>query len=174
MTKRSLKKKWDFAVSLVLHALLLMTVFMFQGMVFPYLPLSGLVPLILPVAVAGIAVYQGRGAGGVFGLAAGILCDVSLNEPVGLFTIVLTFSGIAVGALTDTVLTRKFGSFFCCSAAVLAICAFVQLFPFLFFEGVPPYLLLSTALRQTLYSLVFTFPLWFFVRSLGLRAGVLV
>ena len=174
MSKRSLKRKWDFTVSLILHALLLLTVYVFQGMIFPYLPLSGLVPLLLPVACAGIAVYQGRVAGGVFGLFAGIFCDISFNAPVGLFTVVLTFAGIAAGALADTVLTRKFGSFFCCSAAILILCAFVQLFPLLFFDGVPPYLLLSTALRQTLYSMLFTFPLWFFVRSLGLRAGVLV
>ena len=174
MSKSSLKKKWNFAVSLVLHALLLMTVYVFQGMIFPYLRLYGLVPLLLPIACTGVAVYQGRVAGGVSGLFAGILCDISFNEPVGLFTIVLTFAGIAVGALSDTVLTRKFGSFFVSSAAVLALCAFAQLFPLLFFESVAPRLLLIIALRQTVYSLIFTFPLWFFVRSLGLRAGVLV
>lgn len=174
MSKRSLKKKWSITVLFIFHALLLMTVYVFQGMIFPYLQFWGLVPLLLPVACTGVAVYQGRVAGGVSGLFAGILCDISFNEPVGLFTVVLTFLGIAVGALTDTVLTRKFGSFFLCSAAVLVICAFVQLFPLLFFEGVPYRLLVPTAMRQTGYSLVFTFPLWFFVRSLGLRAGVLV
>jgi len=174
MSKSSLKRKWSFAVLLIFHALLLMTVYVFQGMIFPYLKLSGLVPLLLPVACTGIAVYQGRVAGGVTGLFAGILCDISFNEPVGLFTVVLTFAGLAVGALADTVLTRRFSSFFVCSAAVLAICAFVQLFPLLFFEGVQYRLLFPTALRQTFYSLMFTFPLWFFVRSLGLRAGVLV
>ena len=174
VSRSSLKKKWNFAVSLVFHALLLMTVYVFQGMIFPYLKLYGLIPLLLPIACTGVAVYQGRVAGGVSGLFAGMLCDISFNEPVGLFTIILTFTGIAVGALSDTVLTRKFGSFFVCSAAVLALCAFAQLFPLLFFESVAPRLLLIIALRQTLYSLLFTFPLWFFVRSLGLRAGVLV
>ena len=174
MTRRSLQKKWSYAVLLVLHALLLMSVYVFQSMIFPYLKIMGIVPLLLPVACTGVAVYQGKVAGSVSGLFAGILCDISFNAPVGLFTLVLTFTGIAVGALSDTVLTRKFGSYFICSVAVLALCAFVQMFQLLFFEGVAPYLLLNTALRQTICSVAFTFPLWFFVRSLGLRAGVLV
>jgi rod shape-determining protein MreD len=151
-----------------------MTVYVFQSMIFPYLKMSGLVPLLLPIVSTGVAVYQGRVAGGVSGLFAGILCDVSFNKPVGVFTVVLTMAGIAVGALTDTVLTRRFGSFIICSAAVLTLVAFIQLFPLLFFEGVPPYPLFITALRQTVYSLAFTFPLWFFVRSLGLRAGMII
>jgi len=159
---------------LLLHALLLTTVYVFQGMIFPYLRLFGLAPLLLPIVCTGVAVCQGRVAGGVSGLFAGIFCDISLGNPTGLFTVVLTISGIAVGMLTDTVLTRKFGSFFLCSAAVLILSAFVQMFPLFFFQGVPIRLLLVTAAQQTVYSLVFTFPLWFFVRSLGIRAGVLV
>ena len=169
MKRRSLKKAWAMAISIVLHALLLMTVYVFQGMIFPYMRLSGMVPLLLPIVSTGAAVYQGRTAGGVSGLFAGILCDISFNEPAGLFTVILTMSGIAVGALTDTLLTRKFGSFFCCSAVVLSISAFAQLFPLLFFEGIPAPPLFITALRQTAYSLLFTLPLWFFVRSPRLR-----
>ena len=174
MKKRSLKERWANAVTVALHALLLMAVYILQGMIFPYLKLSGLVPLLLPVVCTGVAVYQGRIAGGVSGLFAGILCDISFNRPTALFTVVLTLTGISVGYLTDTVLNRRYGTYFLCSAAVLAVVSFVQMFPFLFFEGVSSSILLSTALWQTLYSLVFTFPLSFAVRALGKRAGVMV
>jgi len=174
MKKWTFRERWNFVVLIVLHVLLHMTAYVFQSMIFPYIRLAGLIPMLLPIVCTGVAVYQGRVAGGVSGLFAGILCDVSFNNPVGFYTVVLTLAGIAVGTLTDTVLTRKFGSFFLCSIAVLAIMAFLQLFPLMFFEGVAPNLLFSTALRQIAYSLLFTIPIWFFARSLGLRAGVIV
>jgi rod shape-determining protein MreD len=169
-------KKWTFArrrhfvISIIFHALLLMTVYVFQGMIFPYLRLSGLVPVLLPIASTGVAVNEGRYTGGVVGIFAGILCDVSFNEPVGLFTIILTVTGILVGALADTILTRGFATFFLSCVAVLVIVAFAQMFPLLFFEDVPLPPLMATAFWQTLYSLLFTFPLWFPVRALGNRA----
>ena len=156
-----------FAVSIILHALLMVTVYVLQGVIFPYLRLNGLIPLLLPIICTGIAVRQGRIAGGVSGLFAGILCDISFNEPVGLFMLVLTLTGILVGSLTDTVLTRGFGAYICCCITVLALAAFIQMFSLLMFVGVLPSLLLTTALWQTVYSLVFAFPTWFILRSLG-------
>ena len=168
-------KRWTFAkrralvISIALHALLLMVVYVFQGMIFPYLRINRLVPLLLPVAGTGIAIYEGRFIGGVSGIFAGILCDVSFNAPAGVFTVLLTITGLLVGALADTIIARGFVTFFICCAFVLSAAAFVQMFPLLFFENVPPSALMPTALWQTVYSLVFTFPLWFFVRALGKR-----
>lgn len=147
-----------------------MTVFVFQGMIFPYLRLAGLAPLLLPIASTGVAVYEGRVAGGIMGLFAGIFCDVSFNEPAGVFTVLLTFAGLLIGTLADTVIARGFATYFLSCIAVLAISAFVQMFPIVFFEGVPPQQLMMTALWQTVYSLIYAIPIWFFVRALGMRA----
>ena len=152
-------------IASIFHALLLVTVYVFQGAILPYLRLNGLVPLLLPIVSTGVAITQGRVAGGVSGLVAGILCDISFNEPVGMFMIILTLAGLLVGFLADLVLTRGFVSYFCCCAAVLSFAAIAQLFPLLLFVGIPPGPLFSTALWQTLYSLAFAFPIWFFVRS---------
>ena len=163
-------KKNVFAVTVLYHALLLILVYLFQGMILPYLRLYGLTPMLLPIVGTGVAVYEGRDAGGVVGIFTGILCDVSLNAPVGLFTVLLTFTGLIVGNLADTVLVRRFATFLICCVVVLAISAFAQMFALLFFENVPPQALISIAIRQTLYSLLFAFPLWFAVRALGVRA----
>jgi rod shape-determining protein MreD len=154
-----------------LHAVLLMTVYAFQSMIFPYLRLYGLVPLLLPLVSTGAAVYQGRVAGGTTGLFAGILCDVSLNEPVGVFTLLLTLTGIVIGTLTDTVLVRGFVTYLLSCAAVLAVAAFVQLFPLMFFQGIAATPLFVVLFRQTVYSLAFSLPIWFFARSLGRRSA---
>ena len=157
-------------VTILLHALLILTVYVFQGMIFPFLRLGGLVPLLLPIVSTGVAVYEGRIAGGIAGIFAGILCDVSFNEPVGFFTVLLTLSGLIVGTLADTILTRGLVTFYLSCAAVLAVTALFQMFPFMFLERVPLAPLLTTAINQTSYSLVMAFPIWFFVRALGKRA----
>jgi len=139
-------------------------------MIFPYLRLTGLTPLLLPIVSTGVAIYEGRDAGGIMGLFAGILCDVSFNEPVGVFTVLLTILGLIVGALADTVIARSFMTFFLSCVAVLIISAIVQMFPLLFLLNVPLQPLLSTAFQQTVYSILFTLPIWFFVHALGKRA----
>ena len=157
-------------ISIFLHVLLLMVVYVFQGMILPYMRLYGFVPLLLPIAATGVAVCEGRDTGGIFGLFAGILCDVSFGEPAGVFTVLLTITGLIIGTLADTIITRRFATFLIFSAAVLAVSAFVQMFHLLFFAGVLLQPLISTAIRQSVYSILFAFPLWFFVKALGIRA----
>jgi len=166
----TLKTRWTLTVSIFLHALLLMTVYLLQGMVFPYLKLFGIVPLLLPIVCTGVAVYQGRVAGGIVGIFAGMLCDISFNEPTGVFTVLLTLTGLLIGLLADTVMARGIASYLICCAAVLTVCAFVQMFPLLFLEKVPSAPLMTMAFRQTVYSLFYAFPIWFFIRGLGIRA----
>jgi rod shape-determining protein MreD len=159
-------------VTIIFHALLLIVAYVFQGMIFPYLRLTGLVPMLLPIVSTGVAVYEGRYTGGVVGLFAGVLCDVSFSEPAAMFTVLLTATGLLVGTLADTVVTRGFATYIISCAAVLVVAAFVQMLPLLLFieDAVPPRPLLDTAFRQTVYSLIFAFPIWFFVRALGERA----
>ena len=166
----TLLRRLTFTVTIFYHAFLLLMVYVLQDTVFPYLKLFGLVPLLLPIAGTGVAVYQGRIAGGIAGIFAGILCDITFNQPVGLFTVLLTFSGILVGVLADTVIARGFATYLISCIAVLALSAFIQMFPLLFFERVTAMPLLIVAFRQTVYSLIYAIPIWFFVRALGKRA----
>ena len=163
-------KRRTVVVSVLLHALLLVTVYVFQSMIFPYMRLTGLVPLLLPIVGTGVAICEGRLAGGLFGIFAGILCDVSFNEPAGAFTVLLTFTGLIIGTMADSFVTRRFVTFFISCAIVLSVAAFVQIFPLMYRVGMPFQPLMSTAIGQTAYSLIFTVPIWFFVRALGKRA----
>ena len=166
MKQSTLQKRWASAVSMIHQALLLMGVYLLQGMIFPYLKFYGLVPLLLPIVSTGVAIYQGRIAGGVAGIFAGILCDITFNEPAGVFTVLLTLTGLFIGLLADTVMARGFATYFISCAIVLIVSAFAQMFPLLFFENSPITPLATMAIRQTIYSLVYAFPLWFFVRNL--------
>jgi len=158
-------------VSIILHALLFFVIYALQDMILIHLQLFGLVPLILPVAATGIAVFEGRDIGGIAGIFAGIMCDISFNAPVGVFTVLLTFTGLLVGTLADTVMRRGFLSFYIASVVVLAISVAAQMFPLVFFTGIPPQALAMVAMRQTIFSMLFVFPIYPVVRALGRRAG---
>jgi len=165
-------KKRALILTIFLHAVFLMLVYIFQGIIFPFMRINGLVPLMLPVAVTGIALYEGQYTGGVAGLFAGILCDVSFNQPVGVFTVVLTFSGLLVGTLADSVVLRGFVTYYISCAAVLVMCAFIQIFSLTISlvsaeQVVPTQAMISTMIQQTIFSLLLAFPIWFFVRALG-------
>jgi len=165
-------KKRVLLISILLHALLLITTYVLQGIIFPFVRINGLVPLMLPVAATGVALYEGRYVGGTTGLFAGILCDVSFNHPVGTFTVLLTVTGLLVGTISEAIVMPGFVTYYLCCAGVLVISAFVQMFPFLISQDlyitVQP--LISTAIQQTIYSLILAFPIWFFVRALGKHA----
>jgi len=165
-------KKQTLVITILLHALLLITVYAFQGIIFPFIRVNGLVPLLLPIAATGIALYEGRYFGGITGLFAGILCDISFNNPVGTFTVLLTFTGLLIGTLADVIVLRGFVTYYLCCAAVLIVSAFVQIFPLIISleqmeRSIPIQALLSTTIQQTIYSLILAFPIWFFVRAVS-------
>lgn len=159
------KKNTILRLLAVLPCLLLM--YILQGMIFPRLPLFGSKPLLLPLVVVGAALFEGRVTGGAVGLAAGILCDLSFNEPTAVFTLLLTVTGLVVGWLGDTVLVKSFPSYLLCSLGALIFCAFIQVFALLFFENAPIPLLLNTGVLQTLVSLPFLIPTYYITRGMS-------
>ncbi|MDR1217610.1 MAG: hypothetical protein LBJ99_03380 [Oscillospiraceae bacterium] len=162
-------KKRFVLVGLALHALALLAMYTVQTLVFPYLATEGIRPVLLPLGVAGVAVFEGSTRGGLFGLFAGMLCDISFNQPIAAMTVVFTLFGLVAGFLSDIVISRGFTSYIVCCAAILALTAFVQMFAMLFFEELPASILLETAGLQTLYSLAFAVPIFFVAKSLGRR-----
>jgi rod shape-determining protein MreD len=169
MERKTMRPKRDFIIKLMFRILLLLSVYILQAMVFPYLPLWGVTPVLLPMVVVGVALFEGYVTGGIFGIFAGILCDMSFNQPTIMFTLVLTGVGLLVGLMSDTVLARGFPSFLLCSILALMITAFFQMFGLLFYENVPLASLIDTALYQTLYSIIFSIPMYYASRAISRR-----
>lgn len=101
------------------------------------------------------------------GIICGILCDLSFNEPAILFTLVLTFTGLVIGYLSDTVLITGFPSYLILSFICLVIFSFIQMFSPLFFMGQPFMSLFDTAWRQTAASLILTIPMYYITRFIS-------
>ena len=151
----------------IMHIVFLLVVYILQALVFPYIPMQGFMPLLLPVAVVAIAMFEGGVWGGVFGLFAGMLCDNACNMPTIAFTLLLTGAGLAVGFAAQTVLARGFPSCAAAAGAVLIISSAVQLFWCVFFEGASVIPLLFGLIVQVIVSLIFTLPIYFIARALG-------
>ncbi|MDR3209557.1 MAG: hypothetical protein LBT36_02900 [Oscillospiraceae bacterium] len=139
----------------VYHTLFLIIVYVIQGLILPFVSALPTIPLILPLAAMGAAMFEGGARGAAMGLLAGALCDISFHKPIASFTLLLTVICLIIGVLADTVFARGFLAYVVLSLATLAVCAFAQMFTLLFFEGVEPRALLAEALRQTLISLPF-------------------
>jgi len=151
----------------LIHTVLLALLFVLQGVVFSRLRILGIAPLILPLAVIGIGLFEGPTWGGLFGLAAGVLSDSALFGTTVLFTVILTCLGMGVGLLSSYLLSRGFPSFFLCSIAALFAIAFFQMFGLLVYRGESPLALIRVAVLQTSYSLFFVLPIYYLTRYLG-------
>jgi len=156
----------------LIHIAVLLLLFVLQDMVFPLLRIFRAAPLILPLAVVGVGLFEGPTWGGMFGLAAGVLCDAAFSNSTVMFTILLTALGMGVGLLSNYLLSRGFPSYLLCSVAALIAIAFFQMFALLVFMGESPLMLLRVSIVQSLYSLVFALPLYYLTRALGRRAAL--
>jgi rod shape-determining protein MreD len=165
--KRNRKK----IIRLLIYVPFILIAYILQASVFSELPMGGAKPLILPVAVVALSMHGGRVRGGAFGLFAGMLCDTALCRPTILFTLLLTVAGITIGALFETVLTKGFPSYLLCCIALLLVSAFCQMFGLLFYHGAQLAALSETAAYQTLYSLIFTIPIYWLTRIISRTAS---
>ena len=151
-------------MKLVIIVPFLLLTYILQAAVFSRVLIFGAKPLLLPIAVSAVALFEGSVKGGIFGIFAGILCDISFNQPAVEFTLILTILGLAIGFLSEALLIKGFPSYFCCSLGTLIICAVCQTFSFLVFDGVSVFVLLTATLKQTLASIIFTIPIYYIVR----------
>ena len=67
MTRQDLIHKW------AVYALALLPVWLLDSCILPRFPLFGVTPMLLPLALTAVAVLEGSGAGGGFGLAVGLV-----------------------------------------------------------------------------------------------------
>ncbi len=153
-------------IKLLILAPYLAVLYILQSTLLTHLPIFGTTPMIMPLAVCGVALFLGRVDGGVTGLFAGMLMDLACNQATIHFTLVLTLTGLLVGILSDTVLVQGFPSYLLTAAAALAVCSASQVFALAVLRGAPIALLSGIAVRQTLSSLIFTFPFYYISRFL--------
>ena len=114
MTRRDFIRKWT------VYALGLLPIWLLDAYILPRMPLWGTVPMLLPLAVAAVAVLEGAYSGTGFGLAVGLLWELAYPGGFGGQVFFLALAGMAMGAVSQYALSQSFLGCLLCSAGALA------------------------------------------------------
>ena len=137
---------------LLLYALYLFLVLIFQNMALTQIRPLGVCPFMLPAAVVAVGMFEGASWGAVFGLFMGIFADMFYVESTVGFTLLFPAIAFAVGFVSQFFINRRFFAFMVASCAALLVTGVAQMLRVLVLEGWS-FALLSTAILQTLWSL---------------------
>ncbi len=154
----------------IMRAIILLLLYVLQTDVFTHLRIGGICPLLLPLASVGFGIFDGGLTGGLWGLAAGILCDLSAGSNFT-FTAMLTVIGFFSGFLSEFILAKGFPSFLTLSIAALLICSATEAFPAIVYAGTPFSQAAVRVLIQTAYSLIFVLPVYWASRGVSRLKG---
>lgn len=127
----------------------------------------GVYALIPPIAVVAVGYFEGGVWGGVFGLLMGLFCDMGFNDTPVLLTVVFPVIGFISGALAMFFVNKRFFSFFFVCLAALVLTAACQMFRFIAIADTNILPVLGVAGLQTLWSLPFTFAIYYPCRRLS-------
>ena len=165
MTTRDQIHKWLF------YALGLLPVWVLDAFVLNRLTFFGIIPLLLPLAVVSVAVLEGAYAGAGFGLAVGLLWELSYPGGFGGLVFGMTLAGMAVGAAAQYVLSQNFFSCLLCSGVVLGALDGLQLIRALFIRLDTLDVLLRVAVPEVLLSLCWTPAVYALFHLISRRVG---
>ena len=150
MTTRDQVHKWFF------YALGLLPVWVLDAFVLNRLTFFGIIPLLLPLAVVSVAVLEGAYAGAGFGLAVGLLWELSYPGGFGGLVFGMTLAGMLTGVAAQYVLNQNFFSSLLCSGVVLSVLEGLQLIRAMFIHLDTLDVLLQVAVPEVLLSLCWT------------------
>ena len=166
MTRRDFIHKWT------VYALGLLPVWLLDAYILPRVPLWGtVVPMLLPLAAAAVAVLEGAYAGTGFGMAVGLLWELAYPGGFGGLVFYLALAGMAMGAVSQYALSQSFLGCLICSAGVLGLLDCLRVARMLFINAADLSDLLQVAVPEFLWSLVWTPLVWLLFRAIYNRVG---
>ena len=145
----------DFLVKWLVYVLALLPVLVLALYVFPWVPVLGTIPALLPVAAITVAVLEGPVGGSGFGLFVGILADALIPGIPGTMTFALCCLGAWSGAAARYGVHQNMIGCLICSGISLFLINIVRVI-YLSLRGTAPLgTLLLTAAGEIFWSLVF-------------------
>lgn len=154
----------------VLYGAYLLLFLLLQNVIFSHIAPFGVRAMFMPALVVAVALFEGGYRGGLFALAAGVVCDLYFAGQGVLFTVLFPVIAFAVGFLTDFFLNRRFFSYAVMAAAALFLSAFAQMFPLLVYYDQGSWTLWGAAILQTLWSVPFIWPAYYMCKIFPWRA----
>ena len=165
MTRHDFMVKWTF------FAAALLPVWILESYVFARVPLFGVKPMLLPLAVVAVATLEGPASGGAFGLAVGILCD-ALYGGAGSMTLGLTLVGVGAGFTAKYLLRQNLLGCFLCAVGGLCAIDVCRVLRRLLTRAAALEPMLLVAGKEILWSLIFVAPIYLLFRWVHERTQV--
>ena len=153
----------------LLYALVLLVTLSLQHTFFGRVSLLGVKAMFVPVLAVAIGLLEGGMWGGVFGLLAGLFCDIASSDTVVTYTILLAAEGFLAGLLGAVLVNRRFSAYMILSVLALALTALVRIVPLWVYQGASLTALLRTGGLQTLWSIPFAVPAYFACKAIAGR-----
>ena len=165
MTRRDLIHKWS------VYTLGLLLVWVVDAYFLPRYPLLGISPMLLPPALAAVAVLEGALAGSGFGLAVGLLWELAYPGGFGGLVLFMALAGMVTGALSQYALSQSLPGCLLCTAGVLAVLDGLRVLRGLitYAAGLPA--LLQLAIPECLLTLAWTPLVYLLFRTIFNRVG---
>ena len=165
MTRRDFIHKW------LVYALGLLPVWLLDAYILPRYPLYGASPMLLPLAVAAVAVLEGAYSGTGFGLGVGLLWELAYPGGFGGLVLFLALAGMAMGAVSQYALSQSFIGCLICAAGTVGLLELLRIARGLLTNAAPLSALLEAAAPEFLWSMAWTPLVWLLFRSVYRKVG---
>ena len=165
MTRRDLVHKW------FVYALGLLLVWVADAYFLPRYPLLGVSPMLLPPALAAVAVMEGAYAGTGFGLAVGLLWELAYPGGFGGLVLFMALAGLATGALSQYALSQSLPGCLLCTAGILLVLDGLRVARGLITNAAGLPALLQVAVPECLLTLAWTPLVYLLFRAIFNRVG---
>ncbi len=111
----------------LVYILFLIMVQFLQDTVLARFAILGVKMMFIPASIIAVGYMEGGWRGGLYGLLAGVLCDMTYTENTVLFTLLFPALGFASGLAADFMMNRSFVSYLFAAAVSLLITGFAQM-----------------------------------------------
>lgn len=165
MTRRDLIHKW------LVYALGLLPVWLLDAYILPRYPLYGASPMLLPLAVAAVAVLEGAYSGTGFGLGVGLLWELAYPGGFGGLVFFLALAGMAMGGVSQYALSQTFIGCLICAAGTVGLLELLRIARGLLTNAAPLSALLEAAAPEFLWSVAWTPLVWLLFRAVHRKVG---
>jgi rod shape-determining protein MreD len=165
MTRRDFIHKW------LVYALGLLPVWLLDAYILPRYPLYGASPMLLPLAVAAVAVLEGAYSGTGFGLGVGLLWELAYPGGFGGLVLFLALAGMAMGAVSQYALSQSFIGCLICAAGTVGLLELLRIARGLLTNAAPLSALLEAAAPEFLWSVAWTPLVWLLFRAVYRKVG---
>lgn len=165
MTRRDFIHKW------LVYALGLLPVWLLDAYILPRYPLYGASPMLLPLAVAAVAVLEGAYSGTGFGLGVGLLWELAYPGGFGGLVFFLALAGMAMGAVSQYALSQSFIGCLICAGGTVGLLELLRVARGLLTNAAPLSALLEAAAPEFLWSVAWTPLVWLLFRAVYRKVG---